>query len=361
MMLKGNKGEWSELYVLFKLLGEGKVYSGDGLLNRLESFYPVLNILRDELDRHLEYLIDKDIVVITENDNEIARINVTEFLEKSKELFLHIVGKHDKKAAFEIPVLEGFLNKIHCEKIKAKSKDKADIHIVIHDYHTGLKPQLGFSIKSDAGSNPTLLNASKPTVITYELVGNEINDDIVNEINSINGNRKIQDRVNEIYSKGMSLNFYEIKNVVFRNNLRLIDSCLPDIIAWMLQDCYYKRDMKIVNAVERIHSVNPLDYDLSNGHDFYGYKIKSLMVCTALGMLPATPWNGRYEATGGYIVVKKDGDVICFHIYDRNLLEDYLFHNTKFETPKNERYQMGQIYKIDDKYYFDLVLQIRFL
>ncbi len=360
-MLKGNKGEWSELYVLFKLLGEGKVYSGDGLLNRLESFYPVLNILRDELDRHLEYLIDKDIVVVTENDNEIARINVTEFLEKSKELFLHIVDKHDRKAAFEIPVLEGFLNKIHCEKIKAKSKDKADIHIVIHDYHTGLKPKLGFSIKSDAGSNPTLLNASKPTVITYELVGNEINDNIVNEINSINGNRKIQDRVNEIYSKGISLNFSEIKNVVFRNNLRLIDSCLPDIIAWMLQDCYYKRDMKIVNAVERIHSVNPLDYDLSNGHDFYGYKIKSLMVCTALGMLPATPWNGRYEATGGYIVVKKDGDVICFHIYDRNLLEDYLFHNTKFETPKNERYQMGQIYKTDDKYYFDLVLQIRFL
>ena len=59
MMLKGNKGEWSELYVLFKLLGEGKIYSGDGLLNRLESFYPVLNILRDELDRHLEYLIDR--------------------------------------------------------------------------------------------------------------------------------------------------------------------------------------------------------------------------------------------------------------------------------------------------------------
>ena len=113
-MLKGNKGEWSELYVLFKLLGEGKVYSGDGLLNRLESFYPVLNILRDELDRHLEYLIDKDIVVVTENDNEITRINVTEFLEKSKELFSCIVDKHDKKAAFEIPVLESFLNKIHC-------------------------------------------------------------------------------------------------------------------------------------------------------------------------------------------------------------------------------------------------------
>ncbi len=360
-MLKGNKGEWSELYVLFKLLGEGKVYSGDGLLNRLESFYPVLNILRDELDRHLEYLIDKDIVVVTENDNEIARINVTEFLEKSKELFLHIVDKHDRKAAFEIPVLEGFLNKIHCEKIKAKSKDKADIHIVIHDYHTGLKPQLGFSIKSDADSNPTLLNASKPTIFTYELIGKIINDDIINEINSINGNRKIQDRVNKIYSNGLSLKFSEIKNTIFRNNLRLIDSSLPEIISWMMLDSYLNRNMKIANAVKRISKVNPFEYDLSDGHDFYGYKMKSLMVCSALGMLPATPWNGKYDANGGYIVVKKDGDIVCFHIYDRNMLEDYLFNNTKFETPKNERYQMGQIYKIDDKYYFDLVLQIRFL
>ena len=360
MMLKGNKGEWSELYVLFKLLGEGKIYSGDGLLNRLESFYPVLNILRDELDRHLEYLIDRDIVIVTENKSEIARISVAEFLEKSKELFANIVDKQDKKAAFEVPVLKNFLNKIHCEKIKAKSKDKADIHIVIHDYHTGLKPQLGFSIKSDAGSNPTLLNASKPTIFTYELIGDNIDDGIVNEINSITGNRKIQNRVNEIYSQGLSLKFSEIKNTIFRNNLRLIDSCLPEIVAWMMLDCYRNRNMKIKNAVERICNDNPLNYDLSNGHDFYGYKIKSLMVCTALGMLPATPWNGRYEATGGYIVVKKDGDVICFHIYDRNLLEDYLFHNTKFETPENERYQMGQIYKVDGKYYFDLVLQIRF-
>ena len=86
MMLKGNKGEWSELYVLFKLLGEGKIYSGDGLLNRLESFYPVLNILRDELDRHLEYLIDRDIVIVTENKSEIARISVAEFLEKSDKI-----------------------------------------------------------------------------------------------------------------------------------------------------------------------------------------------------------------------------------------------------------------------------------
>ncbi|MBR1958363.1 MAG: HpaII family restriction endonuclease, partial [Tidjanibacter sp.] len=107
-------------------------------------------------------------------------------------------------------------------------------------------------------------------------------------------------------------------------------------------------------------NVNPLNYDLSDGHDYYGYKVKTLMVCTALGMLPATTWSGRYDATGGYIVVKNDGDIICFHIYDRNLLEDYLFQNTKFDTPDMKRYEMGQVYKKNGKFYFNLVLQIRF-
>lgn len=35
MAITGNKGEWSEIYTLLKLLGEGKVYAGDQNLNRI--------------------------------------------------------------------------------------------------------------------------------------------------------------------------------------------------------------------------------------------------------------------------------------------------------------------------------------
>ena len=35
MALTGNKGEWSEIYTLLKLLGEGKVYAGDQNLNKI--------------------------------------------------------------------------------------------------------------------------------------------------------------------------------------------------------------------------------------------------------------------------------------------------------------------------------------
>ncbi len=360
MGLSGNKGEWSELYVLLKLLGEKKVYAGDGDLNKLEAFYPVLQIIRDELERHMTYSIDSDIVIVKEDDSEIARINVVDFLEQSKELFARIQDGGNSTGAFEIPSLEAFLNKIHCKKIKAKSLDKADIHIVIHDYHTGMDPDLGFSIKSSAGSPATLLNASTPTLIKYEISGGNMNDTIAAEINNITGNRKMQDRVKAIYENGCYLNFSEVPNATFDGNLQMIDSHFPEIIGWMMADSYLHRDMNISHAIRRINEANPLNYKLHEGHDLYGYKVKSLMVAVALGMLPGRAWSGKYEATGGYIVVRNDGDIICFHIYDRNLLEDYLANNTKFDTPDFNRYEMGEVYKEGDKYFFNLVLQIRF-
>lgn len=48
MAISGNKGEWSEIYTLFKLLGEGKVHAGDAEMNKLDLYYPILNIIREE-------------------------------------------------------------------------------------------------------------------------------------------------------------------------------------------------------------------------------------------------------------------------------------------------------------------------
>ncbi len=365
MAITANKGEWSELYVLFKILGEKKIHAGDGNLKKMETYYPVLKVLRDELERHLEYTIDKDenkdIVIIAENEVEFARIDIASFLEQSKILFSSIKKGGDGEGAFEIPDMDEFLNKIHCQKVKADSNDKSDIHIVIHDYHTGMAPNLGFSIKSKAGAAPTLLNASGATRFIFEIDSDSFTDEMMNEVNEIAGKGKIQDRVNRLTEMGADLKFSKIENSVFENNLRMIDSCMPKLMAWMLADCYKNRDMNIKTSVERISEANPLKYDFSDGHDFYGYKVKSLMVCIALGMVPAELWEGQYDATGGYIVVKNNGDVVCFHIYDRNLLEDYLLNNTKFDTPSATRHKIGEVYKEDGKYYFKLGLQIRFV
>lgn len=48
-MITQNKGEWSELYVFLKLLGDGILYAGDKNLNKIEnSYYPVIEIIRNE-------------------------------------------------------------------------------------------------------------------------------------------------------------------------------------------------------------------------------------------------------------------------------------------------------------------------
>lgn len=184
MALTGNKGEWSEIYTLFKLLGDGKVHAGDADMNKLELYYPILNIIREESKRY-EYKpnTEQNIVVIDEDGNEYARISMDKFVEESTKLLSEI--KAAKKSAFEIPEAEKFMGEIGCSKLKAPSTDKADIHIVIHDLRTNMTPLLGFSIKSQLGSASTLLNAGATTNITYKVDGTMLSDEDIDAINAI--------------------------------------------------------------------------------------------------------------------------------------------------------------------------------
>ena len=167
MAITGNKGEWSEMYAFLKLLGEKKLYSGDENLNRIEDFfYPIIKILRDEREAKYSYALTDDIVVVSENGVEILRKSIQDFLDKAQEL-LAIIKTHDK--TFSAPEIETFMREIHCSTLKAKSTDKTDIRIVIHDLRTGMQPLLGFSIKSQLGSPSTLLNPSANTNFIYKV------------------------------------------------------------------------------------------------------------------------------------------------------------------------------------------------
>ena len=112
---------------------------------------------------------------------------------------------------------------------------------------------------------------------------------------------------------------------------------------------------------EQISILNPLNFDNQHSHAFYEYKIKRFLTDVALGMMPSKVWSGQYDATGGYLVVKENGDVLCYHIYNRNQFEDYLYENTKLETASSTRHEFGTIYKTEKGLLrFKLNLQIRF-
>ena len=205
----------------------------------------------------------------------------------------------------------------------------------------------------------TLLSASLATSFVYKVEGSETNADFAGRINANEGNCKIEDRVNRIYGANCVLQFKYVENDLFYNNLCMIDSRLPQIIAWMMADCYKNRDLNIQKAIERITQVNPIGYDLSKGHDFYSYKIKSLMIASAFGMSPTDTWNGQLDARREYRIVKDNGEEVRFHLNDGKILGDYLFQHTRFETPIGADYTSGHIYQnSNNEYFFNLNLQI---
>jgi len=363
-MITGNKGEWSEIYTLFKLLGDKQLFLGNKDIEKLEGIvYPILRVLRTENSGNFEYSIQDEIIVISGGE-AVLKIAILEFKEKAKLLLEKI--KTNKERTFSVPEIEAFMQSINCLSLKASSSTKTDITIVVHDQRTNQQPTLGFSIKSQLGSPSTLLNAGKTTNFIFK-ISKDINDLEVEKINSMivkRGKKESADlkgRAKSIYSNGSELIFFKAEKQIFSNNLILIDSKLPEILSQIVSEFYTSDKSKIVDLVERITLKNPLEFDTSNQHQFYEYKIKRFLTDIALGMMPSKVWTGHYDATGGYLIVKENGDILCYHIYDKNEFEDYLFNNTKLETASSTRHKFGEIYKENNQLYFKLNLQIRFL
>ncbi len=357
-MLTANKGEWSEIYALFKLLGQQKLYLGDADLKRIDNpFFPIIKIIRNESSGNFEYEIDREVVIIS-GGSELIRIPTSDFESFANKL---LVAIRSSKGAFEIEEIETFMSSIKCTAIKAKSSSKTDIRIVIHDLRISQQAELGFSIKSQLGGGSTLLNAGKSTNFVFTINNVSLSVVDIAEINSIEtSTNKIQNRLSAILEKGGSLEFVKLENAIFQNNLVLIDSLLPQILAEMLLAFYTSKSSAITDLVRVVKAANPNQYDTQFAHSFYEYKIKKFLTEAALGMTPAKVWTGIYDATGGYLVVKEDGDVLCYHIYHRNQFEDYLFANTKLETASSTRHEFGKIYESDGQLLISLNLQVRF-
>ena len=172
-LLFGNKGEWSEVFAFFKLLGEGQLYSADAYLKRKSDvFYNIVEILRNEGDGNIRFIFNPDLRKVTIEDDfnrAIKTIAADDFSKEAEYLFSQITSS--KKRTFTVQKTQFFLNSINCKKLKAPSVDKSDIKIKVHDSITKLEPTLGFSIKSMLGKPSTLLNAGRTTNFIYKIKG----------------------------------------------------------------------------------------------------------------------------------------------------------------------------------------------
>ncbi len=358
--MKANKGEWSEFYAFLKILEDKKLLAADKNLAIVPGkFFIFKKIVRSETNQDIKIfdLEGSEIYILDSRGAFLKKINDTRIKEKTIKIFESI--KNAKTTTFSVPEAESLMEELLCTQVKADSSKKSDIDGVIYDRISNKEELLGFSVKSMVGGASTLLNAGKTTNFIYEITN--LDSSKIDEINSIEGKSKIQDRLKSILENQGKLNFNRVSNEAFEINLRKIDTVFSVFIAQMLQDFFSGKATKVTDLVDLLENDENLKKSFRLSKSDYEYKIKNFLVSIALGMVPGKVWDGFTKAHGGYIVVKNNGDVVCYHLYNRDEFLSYLYENTKFESASSSRHGYGKIYRKGEKVYFNLNLQIRFI
>lgn len=179
-------------------------------------------------------------------------------------------------------------------------------------------------------------------------------DDEATKINNINTAEKIKERISMI----KEFKFVSVLNKNFANNLMFIDTQMEKFLSEMLKIYYGENVSRCAELATLLDERDPLKLKVEN---IYPHKVKKFLCATALGLRPTKIWNGIDEANGGYIIVKESGEVLAYHLHDRNSFENYLLNNTRLETPSTSKHNFGRIYTEDGRKFINLNLQIRFL
>lgn len=361
MAITSNKGEWAEFYAFLKVLTDRQLPAADKNLEPTDRMFVFQKVIRqDEKDQPTKIydLTGPENAIAIKNDKETETIRVfdaSDLGEKTRRIFERI---RESDKTFEIPEAEELLADLMCTRIKATNENKADLVAVIHDRISESSPMLGFSIKSMVGGASTLLNAGKTTNFIYKVKG--FTGD-TNEINAIETKSKIRDRIARTKDHGGVFEFVSVADEQFEDNMRGIDTMLPEFVAHMLLD-FFSSDRRFVSdLVSAMTEDTVMKERFSMSLSKYMYKIRNFLDAIALGMVPSKPWDGFMKAHGGYIVVKEDGEVLCYHLYNRDEFQMYLYENTRLEAASSERHGYGSLYKKDGELYFNLNLQIRFI
>ncbi|MBQ8302446.1 MAG: HpaII family restriction endonuclease [Clostridia bacterium] len=370
---KLNKGEWAEFYVMMKLLGEGRLYTANKLLQKnYQNYLDVLKIIRQECETQvLEYIIDEAnaVVIVKPQDSDtiLATMPVSDFNDYAKMLFDGIKDVKGSSVPAPDPVCDFakviYVSKPKAPAVKALKKQfggKNDIFIEVRDGQTAIVSIMGFSIKSKFGQNPTLFNAGSSSQYLYKLTG--CDDTMMDEFNAIteNGGRGWSKCKTYLSDHGILMEFAHTQNPIYNDNLFLVRESMAKIMAWCVKDRLIDSPghFEVMETVERMIAANPLG--VPGARVYYEKAIKDFLMAGFTGMTAGKEWDGKEQVNGGYIVVMDDGDVICYHSSDRESFRDYLYKNTHFEYVSADKYLWSRIVKIDGEYYLPLNLSVRF-
>ena len=383
--MSANKGEWSEVYVLLKLLCDGRMqmYREDGDLERNDDeFMQILQLKRCESQsRSVTYEPDVNggqiNIEVNENIDGINRrqtseINIDAIGETSRQLLDEIKERGGR--SFEVSeAIADFLQRLQIQSSKTYSRDKSDIYMRVRDPRFNvIRDNVGFSIKSKIGKDPTLFNTALASGVIFHLEG--CTEEKMANINAIleNGKRAVRGRCQRILELDIIPTYvgYEkakrTNRETFKENLEIINPRLPEVIAKILENYNFgpsqerEEGRNIPSLIGQIVNDNPLN--IQNGEAAYPSMFKQFLYAAYCGMTASTPWDGRGTVNGGFITVSEEGDVTAHYALESERFKEYLFQNCYLELPSTagKHGDYAEVYREDGEYYFKLNFQIRY-
>ncbi len=337
---KFNRGEWTEAYVFMRLLGDGRIYGASPKLTKDDSTYiDIINIIRDEPDKMLifERFIEANAAYIkaTKDGEEITVVTAPELSDYAQLLYDKIKALSATRVV-EVVDVQDFLESLGIDTPKAnlsqiakeKYGTKTDIIITNENSLDHSKSTEGFSIKSHIGRPATLFNCSQTSGFSFEVIG--CDERAMHELNAKDAFLSIMDAIKEKYS----LEYVGCRDEIFEQNIAVVDSHMDEVlsIAVLAQALYYGAcNSNVKEVCKKVIELNPIN--IKNPQIFYPVKFKDFLFDSFAGLTATSIWNGRKKLTGGFIDVRRNGDMLYYRATSDDVFCNYLFENTFFDRP----------------------------
>ena len=367
-----NKGEWGEPYVALRLLGDRKLCIADenGNIKR-DEWMDILKITRKETNERTVtyYCSESDAFVDIEiNGIPVASIPSERFFQMSECLKNDILQSSGRSFNVSGEVVD-FLGQAEIKHMKAKSVEKSDIVLDARDPRTSIiRHDIGFSIKSEFGKDPTLFNTGRASAAKYRISG--MLPGLMEKVNSLldsKGHAAVADRCALLKAAGCKLEFvgYEMasraKCKAFEENLDQINPRLPYVIERIVWNHFMEgySEVDIPTVTQRIIDENPCN--ISRPDDKYTYMMKMFLYSAYCGMTAGTVWDGKNTVKGGYITVKDSGEIVANYAMEAEEFKIFLYTHCYLDFPSTDRGHgdYGAVVYEDGEYYFKFNFQVR--
>lgn len=374
---KLNYGEWGELYVLLRLLGDGRLSLTDESEHEIDGYHmDVVEVLRRETEgRLVRYKVkgrQHRVVDVVVNDGEPRKVASADFSDKADELLSFVRGRHS--APFTVPDELGFFfDRIEVEHYKAKGQDKSDIFLTVSDPRTGLvRPDVGYSIKTKWSKKSTLFNTARASATVYQLTG-PMTDGLAEEVNAVRdarGHADVIGRCARVREEGCGFEFQGYAMAqragcrAMEENLDLINPHLVTVWRRVVEAHFLERlhpnGTSVAKIGEWLVETNPCG--ITRPEAKYPYMLKSFLYASYCGMTASTLWDGESRVNGGLITVGQDGKVLAFNALEGDVFKSYLYHHCNIDYPDTSvsHGDYGKVYKQDGHFFFNLNFQVRF-